>query len=200
VDVAVLGDGEVRQAADAQEERQGLVAVVERADHGEGAEVDALGAQAGGAHGRDDLLDHRAARRDEDDAQARALRRVDDAELLEVDDRLVEAHGQLALGLEADDRVELLGVLDGGDLERPDDDALVGDADADAAVEPVLAEHVPQRGRERLRVGDLAVADDVGRERRRRGRGDAEAAVDRDGSGRHGARLHVEAHDGLVLA
>ena len=46
----------------------------QRADHGEGGEVDALGTQAGAARGGEHPLDHVAASRHEHDALARALR------------------------------------------------------------------------------------------------------------------------------
>ena len=85
---------------------------MQRADHGEGGEVDALGPQAGGAHRGEHAVDHVAAGGDEQDALARAALAVDDVERLEVEDRLVERHRELVLRLEAHGRVELLGVGD----------------------------------------------------------------------------------------
>ena len=74
VHVGAAGDGEVGEAADGEVEDVLVVGAgaVQRADHGEGGEVDALGLQAGGAQGGEDALDHLAARRDEQHALAPA--------------------------------------------------------------------------------------------------------------------------------
>ena len=107
-----LGDGEVRQAADGEVQHvlgglgllageRGKLRRGERADHGEGGEVDALGAQPGAADGEREALDHVAAGRDDDDALARALGRVDDADRVEVEDGGVDRHRQVLLGVEA---------------------------------------------------------------------------------------------------
>ena len=52
------------------------MAVAERADHGEGGEVDAARLQARAGDRGEDEVDHLAARRDDDDAQALAGGRV----------------------------------------------------------------------------------------------------------------------------
>ena len=142
---------------------------VERADHGEGGEVDALGTQAGAADGADDVGDHVAPGRDEQQALLARLGALDDLERLEVDDRLVDRHRKLVVRVEAHGGLELLRIAQVRQLERPDDDLLVGDADADPLGEAlVLAEERAERLRERVGVDDLAVANDARLERRER--------------------------------
>ena len=71
------GDREVGQAADGQVEDVLVLGpgAVQRADHGEGRQVDALGLQPGAAQGGEDALDHLAARGDEQHALARGRSR-----------------------------------------------------------------------------------------------------------------------------
>ena len=106
----------------------------------ERGEVDALGAagrRRGRRRGRRSTISRRAATTTT--RWRGPSSRLDDAERLEVEDRLVERHRQLLLGLEADGGGERLVVLDRRQVEHADDDARVGDADAHAAVELVLA-------------------------------------------------------------
>ena len=119
---------------------------------------------------RDDVRDHVAAGRDEHDALARALGRLDDAERLEVEDRLVERHRDLVLRRGSAPRPRAPSRRSScGSSSGADDDLLVGDADADALAEAlVLAEQGARAPRPGLDVGDLAVAHDARLERRER--------------------------------
>ena len=171
---------------------------MQRADHGEGREVDALGLQTCGAQGGEHALDHLAARRDEQDALAPRGPVADDVELLVVEDGVIERHRKLVLRVEAHRRVELLGVLEVGQLDDAHDDLLIGQADANALVEAlVLAIERPQRVRQALDVGDLAVADDPRLEQSEGRRLDAQAAVDRHGGGHDAGGVDVEADEVL---
>ena len=167
----------------------------ERADHGEGGQIDALGAKAGRADGGDEPLDHVAASCHEDDPLARALGRVDHADGLEVEYGAVERHRQLVLRLEADGGRELLAGDARGKLEGTEDDPAVGDADAHPLVEVVRAEELAQRVGERVNLGDLAVADDAGVERDGRGVLDRHATVDVHRGRGHVTRFDVEPDD-----
>jgi hypothetical protein len=116
-----------------------------------------------------------------------------------VEHGVLERHRKLVLRLEADGRLELLGVLEVGQVDDAHDDLLVGEADAHALVEAlVLAVQRPQGIGQAIDVGDLAVADDPGLERREGGALDAHAAVDRDGRGHDAGRVDVEPDEGLV--
>ena len=128
---AALGDRQVGHAADAQVQRA-LVApgLVQGPDHREGGEVDSLRAQPGPTRGLEDAEDHVAPRGDEHDPGARPVGRLDDPERMVLEHRLVERHRDVVLGLEANRRGELLGVLERREIDRAHDDALVGDADA----------------------------------------------------------------------
>jgi hypothetical protein len=195
-----LGDREVREAADREVEHVlvGPAGAVERADHREGREVDALGAQAGGADRGDEVGDHVAPGGDEQEPLQAGLGALDDLERLVVDDRLVDRHRQLVGRVEADGRRELLGVAQVGQLQRADDDLLVGDADADPLAEAlVVAEEGAQGVAERRAVDHLAVADDAGLEGRERGRLHIDAAV--DGDLRDGDAAGVDVHADEVL-
>ena len=76
-----------------------------------------------------------------------------------VEDRLVERHRNLLLGLEADGGLLLGGVVDRGQPQRPHDDALVGDPEPDPAARACGGEEGAEGVRERLGVGHLAVAE-----------------------------------------
>ena len=180
--LGAAGDREVGEAADGEVEDELVVGAgaVQRADRREGGEVDALGLQPGGAQRREDALDHLAACRDEQHALATARGVVDDGERLVVEHRVLERHRKLVLRLEAHGGLELLGVLEVGQVDDAHDDLLVGEADADALVQAlVLAVQRPQGLGQAVDVGDLAVADDPRLERRERGALDAQTAVDR---------------------
>ena len=66
-----VGDGDVDEAGgvDVEHGAVGLLRDVDRADHAEGGEVEALELEAGVADGADDALDHLAADGDDDDAR-----------------------------------------------------------------------------------------------------------------------------------
>ena len=85
---------------------------VQRADHGEGGQVDALGLQAGAVQGGEDALDHLAASGDEQHALAAAGLVGDDVERLVVEHRVLQRHRKLVLRVEADGGLDLLGVLE----------------------------------------------------------------------------------------
>ena len=82
--------------------------------------------------GGEQLLDHVALCGDEHDPLAWPGRRLDDAERVKVEDRVVERHRHLVLSLKAHRGGELLAICHGGKLERPHHRALIGDADANA--------------------------------------------------------------------
>ena len=156
------------------------------------------GFRPGGAQRGEDALDHLAARGHEQDALAAARLVGDDVEGLVVEHGVLERHGKLVLRLEADGRLDLLGVLEEGQVDDADDDLLVGQADADALVEAlVLAVQGPQRVGQAIDVGDLAVADDPGLQRRVGDALDAHATVDRDRRGNDAGRVDVEPDEGL---
>ena len=124
--------------------------------------------------------DHVAAGGDDDHVDLRrgAVDRADAADHPVVDHRLVERHRDLLLGREADRRVQLLRVLDRRQAQGAHDDALVGDAEPHPLGELVLGEEAAQRLGDGVGVGDLAVVEGLGRQRRGRGGGDAGRAVD----------------------
>ena len=86
--------------------------------------------------------DHVAPGGDDDhvDLRRRALLGGDAADHLVVEDRLVERHRDLLLGLEADRGLELRRVLDRRQAQGADDDALVGDPEPHPLGELVLGE------------------------------------------------------------
>ena len=135
---------------------------VEGADHRERRQVHADGPQSGLARRVEQPLDHVAARGDDDHAGALPLGGVDDAERVVLEHRLLKRHRDVVGRLEADGGADLLRPLERRQIERAHDDALVGDAQADALAELVGGEQVAQRRRESLDVDDLAVADDAG--------------------------------------
>jgi hypothetical protein len=70
------------------------------------------------------------------------------------------------VGLETDSVVESGEVIDTGDLEGADADAVTGDADADISCRQlVVGEERAERIRQCLRVANLTVDDDAGLER-----------------------------------
>ena len=157
-------DREVRDPADA--DVQGGIRVagaVQRADHRERREVDPVRPKAGPARRLEQLVDHVAARGDDDDPRPRALGRLDDPQRVVLEHRLLERHRDVLLGLEADRRGDLLRVGQRRKVERAHDDPLVGDAEPYPPAELVLREQLAQHGGERVDVDDLAVAHDAGR-------------------------------------
>ena len=106
----------------------------EGAHEREGVQVDAHRPQPGRANGLDEALDHRLAGGDDDDVRARVAVGVDAvADPVEVEHDLVERHRDRLGGLEANRGLEVLALVDAGQLELADDDLLVRDAEAHVA-------------------------------------------------------------------
>ena len=177
----------------------------ERPDHAERGQVDALDLQAGAFDGGGGALDHLLADGDDDDALAQAERRVDGAERLEVEDRLVHRHRDVIGRGGLDGRGQRLRIViaDDVEIERAHDDALVGDPEAHPLGQLVLREEGLEHLRQSDRVGDLAVAHDAGRELGDGAAGQGEGAIDAHFGGGEVARVELEAHDagvrGLLL-
>jgi hypothetical protein len=116
--------------------------------------------------------------------------------------RLVERHRDLLLGLEANRRLHLLGVLDRRQAQRAHDHALVADPETHVLGELVLGKEAFQRFGEAIRIDDLPLVEDPGRERLDRGRADRRVAVLPDLGRRHAAGLDIEADHrrGLLLS
>jgi hypothetical protein len=135
--------------------------VDERAQQAERLEVDAGEPDAGGLRHLRIGLDLVAWGNHEQDAPGRLARLV--RALLEhavVEHGLVLGDGQHLVRLEADGVVEAGLVVDAGDLERADADAVARDADADVLLrQAVLVEEQLQHVRERVPVSNLAVDD-----------------------------------------
>ena len=136
----------------------------EGADHAEGGEVDADRVEAGAAQRLDEGGDHLAPGGDDDDVDlgGAALLGGDAADDLVLEHRLVERHRHLLLGLEADRRLHLLGVLDRRQAHHPDDEALVADPDPHPLGELVLGEERLQRRGEQARIEHLALVEGAG--------------------------------------
>jgi len=98
------------------------------------------------------------------------------AEALEVEHGLVHRHRDVVGRLAAHERGERVVVRDHGQIQRPHDDALVGDPQPHPPRQVVLGEQLVQRGRKRRRVGRLAIAQQARRQHR------DGAAPDRDRS------------------
>ena len=166
----------------------------ERADHAEGRQVDALDLQAGALDGGDGALDHLAADGHDDDARAHAGRGLDDAQRLEVQHGLVHRHRDVVRSGGAHGGLELLRIVDhGGEVERADDDALMGDAQAHALGKLVLGEERLQRFGECDRIGDLAVTHDAGPKLGDSAAGQGDGAIGAHLGGGHMAGVELEA-------
>jgi hypothetical protein len=111
---------------------------------------------------------------------------------------VLERHGKLVLRVEAHGRLDLLGVLEVGQVDDAHDDLLVGQADADALVEALVGpvERAQCVG-ETVDVGDLAVADDPRLERHDADVLHAHPAVDGNGGGHDAGGVDVEPDEGL---
>ena len=138
------------------------VGSVERADQGEGGQIDANGSKPGAANGREQPFDHVALGGDEHDLLTRTAGGIDDAERMEVEHGVRQRHGHLVLRLEAHGRRELLAVAQRRQLERPHHGALIGDPDpytlAHAAAREELAQGLGDDGL----IHHVALANRVG--------------------------------------
>ena len=121
------------------------------------------------------------------------------ADHLPVEDRLLERHRDLVLGLKADRGRELVGALDRRQEQRPHRDPLIGDPEPHVARQLALGEQRLERVRERVRVGHLALVKDAGGQRGDAVAGDLGAAVYADLGGRDAPGLEVEADEALLL-
>ena len=137
--------------------------LAERAQEREGLEVDPGEADPGLLAGRDVAVDQLAVGDDEQNPAHRVALVVDAlAEHVEVEDRLLDRDRQRLLGAEPNGVLELLRVVDARDLEDPDADAVVGDAEPYAlARKLVLAEERAQRVGEELGLAQLAADDEA---------------------------------------
>ena len=146
------GDRKIGHSGEVAEHAGRLVGAVaaadERAHEGEGVEVDALGLEPGALHGLEQRLDHRAASRHEHDLHPRrAVGRLGEPGHLVVEDRLVQGHGDGLGGLEPHGGLALLLVLDARQLDHPDDDLLVGHAEAHVLGEVLIRHEALERVR-----------------------------------------------------
>src|SRR6185503_4610115 len=100
----------------------------------------------------------------DDDAHPPALAVVDAVEHVVVEHRLLERHRELLLRLEADGGLELLLVVDRGQLEDAERDLLAGNAEPDALGQVVLAEEGLHAVSEPVDVHDLTLMEEAGAE------------------------------------
>ena len=146
--------------------------------------------------GAGDLLDHLAADGDDDDARAVLPGGgLHVAERLPVEDGLVHRHRDVVGRLHPDGGGERLLVLQRRQVERADDDPLVGDTEAHALRDAVLVEERLQRLRQGGDVGDLAVAQDAGAKGGHGATLERHRTVDGDLGGGDVAGIEVEADD-----
>src|SRR4029077_10945054 len=116
-----------------------------------------------------------------------------------VEDRLVEGHRDLVLSAKADRGIELVRILDPRQAECADDDALVGDPQANRLGELVLGEEIGERLAQRGRVMNLTLAHDTRLERHDRRAPHGTIAPRRHLGRGDAARFDVEPDDGVVL-
>ena len=167
---AAVGDGKGRAVVADRDDDERRVRgrcvrrqrLAERAQQRERLEVDPRQPHAGLLAGGDVAVDQLAVGDDEQDpAHALAVLVGPLAEDVVVEHRLLDRNRQRLLGAEADRVLELLRVVDAGDLEDADADAVVGDPEPDAlARKLVLAEERAQRLGEQLGLAQLAADDD----------------------------------------
>src|SRR6266404_6217164 len=173
---ATVGDGERRTVmTDIDDDlsarrgrRVGRRRLGQRAQHGERLEVDAGDGDARFLAGEDVAFDELPVGDDEQYAPNGLARLLVGGlrEQLPVEHRLLERDRQCLLRTELDCIGELLRVVDTVDLEGPDADAVVGDAEPNALLRQlVLREHFLERLRERFDVAQLATDDNAVRER-----------------------------------
>jgi hypothetical protein len=173
----------------------------QRADHPECREVDADRLEAGLAERLQRGGDHVAAGGDDDhvDLGGGTVHCSNPTDDPVIDNSLVEWHRDLLLGREADSRRQLLRVFDRRQAQGPHDDPLVRYAQPDALRQLVLGEERPKRFGDGSRIGDLAVAKGLRRQRRACRRGHACRAVDSDFGCGDAAGLDLEADLGRIL-
>ena len=111
--------------------RLGAPGAMQRPDHGEGREVDALSPQPGAPGDIEQQLDHVAPRSDEDNAGPRSAGRLDGADDVVLQHGVLERHRNVILSLEANGRSDLLAVGHRRQIERAHDDLLVRYAEPD---------------------------------------------------------------------
>ena len=87
------------------------------------------------------------------------------ADHLPVEDRLLERHRDVILGLEANRRLELAVVLDQWQAKGPHRHPLVRESHPNGLRELVTGEQLLERVPQRLGVGYLALAEDAGAKR-----------------------------------
>ena len=140
----------------------------ESAEQAERLEVDSRKLQAGALRGLGVWGNLVARCDDEQDPPRRlAARRLPLVEHAIVEHRLAAGDRQDLVGLETYGVVESCAILDTGDLEGADADAVARNADADVLHRQlVVGEECAERVGQRFRVADLAVDDDSGLERR----------------------------------
>ena len=119
---------------------------------------------------------------------------------LPVEDGLVERHGDVVLGLEANRGLELGRVVDARQAQRAHCHALVGDAEPDVLRKLVRGEQLLDRARELVGLVDLAVPEHAGGERRHAVGSDGRPSVRAKLGGGDARGLDVEADDALWLA
>src|SRR3954452_23427901 len=168
---AAIRDGEGRAGvADRDDDerrvrRAGILrlGLAERAQERERLEVDPRQPHAGLLAGRDVTVDQLAiGDHEQDPANLVAVVVEPLAEDVVIEYRLLDRNRERLLGAEADGVFELLRVVDAGDLEDPDADAVVRDAQAHAlARKLVLAEERLQGLGEELGLTQLAADDDA---------------------------------------
>ena len=119
---------------------------------------------------------------------------------LVLEDRLVDRHRNLLLGLESDRGLHFLRVLDRRQPQGPDDDALVADAETDLLRELVGRVHRLQALDEAVWVDDLALVECAALERvDTGGSGQLCGSVDPHFGRGDAARLNIEADDVAAL-
>jgi len=114
---------------------------------------------------------------------------------LVLEDSLVQWHRQMLLGLKSNRRVELLGILDQREPERPHGDSLIGDPDTNRLRELVLGKHRAKRRAQPFCVDDLALLDQATLERRDGDLGNRSRSVACELRGSQASGLHVEPDD-----
>ena len=136
----------------------------DRAQQGEGLEVDPGELELGGVGRREVAVDRLAVGDDERILRVVVPSVVDlGREDVVVDHGLVERDREHLVRAEADRVLELVLVLDAGDLDHADADAAVREPEADASARQAFAAKNSSAPSERGRVAHLAAVDDARR-------------------------------------